>query len=48
MLEDNSIFRGSPRAEWTGKLIVDGMYVQIGARSRELVIDAARALEPLR
>jgi hypothetical protein len=53
VLEDNSIFAspGRPpipeRAEWKGKLVRDGMYVKMSASSRELLLAAARALEPL-
>jgi hypothetical protein len=54
VLEGNSIFAvpGQPaapeRAEWTGKLIRNGMYIELSAPSRDLVLAAARALEPLR
>jgi hypothetical protein len=53
VVEDNSIFArpGRPaipeRAEWSGKLVRDGMYVKLSASSRELLLAAARALEPL-
>jgi hypothetical protein len=33
------------RPQWIGKLIRDGVYIQIQASSRQLVLDAARALE---
>jgi len=54
VLEDNSIFAGPghpaipERAEWTGKLIRNGMYIELSASSRDLLLAAARALEPLR
>ena len=33
------------RAEWTGKLIPNGMYIELNASSRELLLAAARALD---
>jgi hypothetical protein len=53
VVEDNSIFatagrRAIPeRAEWTGKLIRGGIYVALSASSRDLLLAAAHALEPL-
>jgi hypothetical protein len=49
-LENQRIFAAYPdrpvpeRAEWTGKLMRGGVYIQIRASSRQLVLDAARGL----
>jgi hypothetical protein len=50
VLENQRIFAAYPdrpipeRAEWTGKLIRGGVYIEIRASSRQLVLDAARGL----
>jgi hypothetical protein len=54
VVKDNSLFvqPSHPaipeRAEWTGRLIRNGMYIELSASSRELLLAAARALGPLR
>jgi hypothetical protein len=51
VLKGNSIFARPghlaipERAEWTGKLIPNGMYIELNASSRELLLAAARALD---
>ena len=53
VINDNSIFArpGAPaipeRAVWTGKLIRGGIYVELSASSRDLLLAAARALTEL-
>jgi hypothetical protein len=39
---------GGPNGGWSGQLEKNGLYVEIQASSRELVLAAARALEPVR
>jgi hypothetical protein len=53
VLENQRVFAASSGrpvlepAEWTGELIRDGVYIKLRASSRQLLVDAAKALEPM-